>query len=306
MNKWMRNTSWLIAIGIVAVGMGCQSSNPPQQISWQLGNSEQTVNVSGGREDINEYKNYPENRGLKDNAWMQVDTIHHALIGFINVAGEMLVDTLTHYEPEQEIYPKRVYSIAASDSSTVYLFIYSRGHLLYWDEALTCVIGEDGLKPVALFSIDGQRDSVISCMWYDQLVEASEGFPYDSLDEDRFGLHYNQYTKRLYAPILDSHDPDSEFANTSCMQYTGRYDILLFNGKEFEYTGTDGAWWLLPELRGYKRTVSNKRMDCGIEQIDLMFDGTFRRALWKGAKTLDDLQKKPDKINVSRKNNFVN
>lgn len=60
MNKWTRNISWLIVIGIVIVGMGCQSSNPTQQLSWQLGNSEQTVSVSGEREDIKEYRNYPE------------------------------------------------------------------------------------------------------------------------------------------------------------------------------------------------------------------------------------------------------
>jgi hypothetical protein len=58
------------------------------------------------------------------------------------------------------------------------------------------------------------------------------------------------------------------------------------------------------DLRKYKRTVSNKKTADGIEQIDLMPDGTYRRTLWKGAKTLDDLRKKPDEVKISKQNDF--
>ena len=51
----------------------------------------------------------------------------------------------------------------------------------------------------------------------------------------------------------------------------------------------DGAWWLNPDLRDYKRTVSNKKRADGIEQIDLLSEGTYRRTFWKSDKTLDDL-----------------
>ena len=71
-----------------------------------------------------------------------------------------------------------------------------------------------------------------------------------------------------------------------------------FNGKKFVPAGTDGAWWLNPDLRNYKRTVSNRKVADGIEQVDLMPDGTYRRSVWKGAKTLDDLRKKPDEVKV--------
>lgn len=226
--------------------------------------------------------------------WMEVDTVNNVLLGYVKVAGDLLVDTLTYNEPQMEIYPKGVYAINTSDGSDVYLFIYSQGHLLFFDEALICTIEGRSLKPAMLFSLEGQRDSVVSCMWYDQLVEASNGFPYEELDEERFGIHYDQITRRLYVPIMDHHDPGSEFANTSCLQYTGRFDVLQFNGKEFVLAGEDGAWWLNPGLRNYKRTVSNRITPDGIEQIDLMPDGTCRRALWKGAKTLDDLHRKPD------------
>lgn len=243
---------------------------------------------------------YQPERSENSEVWMEVDTVNHALLGYVRAAGGPLVDTLMRYEPKQEIYPKRVHSIDAAEGSTVFLFFYSRGHLLYCDEALTCVIGEEGLQPAMLFSLEGQKDSVISCMWYDQLVAASDGFPYFELDENRFGIHYDPFTKRIYLPIMENHEKGSGYEN--CLRYTGRYNVILFNGKEFVSAGTDGAWWLTPDLRNYKRTISNKKTADGIEQIDLMLDGTYRRAVWKGAKTLDDLRKKPDEVtNESQK-----
>lgn len=236
---------------------------------------------------------------------LEVDTVNYALIGCISVAGGEIRDTLLHYDPALEIYPKLVYSIDASIGSPLYLLTYSFGHLLYLDEAMTCIYNDEHhLQPVSLFSVEGQRDSVVSCMWYDQLVEASEGFPFDEFDENRFGLHYDPFTNRLYYPILEQHDPDSEFANTSCQRYTGRFEVLHFNGKEFVPVDDDGAWWLNSDMRHYKRTISNRKTADGIEQIDLMPDGTYRRTVWKGAKTLDDLRKKPDEVKISKNKNF--
>ena len=243
---------------------------------------------------------YLPERSEDRQVWMEVDTLNNAILGYVSAAGGPLVTSLKHYDPEQEVYPKRVHSMDGTEVSSVFLLIYSFGHLLYLDEAMTCTIDEGGLKPANLFNIDGKRDSIVSCMWYDQPLEASEGFPFDTFDENRFGLHYDQITKRLYSPILESHDSDSEFANTSCLRYTGRYEVLQFNGKEFVYSGEDGAWWLNKDLRNYKRTVSNKKSADGIEQIDLMPDGTYRRTFWKGANTLDDLRKKPDDVRVGK------
>lgn len=235
---------------------------------------------------------------------LELDTVNYALIGCVSVAGGEIRDTLLHYDPALEIYPKQVYTIGTSGSS-VYLLIYSCGHIFYQDEAMTYTLDDNShLRPVSLFSIKDDRGSVVTCMWYDQLVEASDGFPFDEFDENRFGLHYDLFTRRLYYPILDKHDPDSEFANTFCLQYTGRFEVLQFNGKEFELSNEDGAWWLNRDLRNYKRTVSNKKSSDGIEQIDLMPDGTYRRAFWKGAKTLDDLRKKPDEVKKSDQNDF--
>ena len=228
---------------------------------------------------------------------LEVDTVNYALIGCVSVAGGEIRDTLLHYDPALEVYPKQVYTIG----TPVYLLTYSFGHLLYQDEVMTCTLDDNShLRPVLLFSFEGKKDSVVTCMWYDQPLEASGGFPYEEFDENRFGLHYDWFTKRLYYPILEAHDPDSEFANTSCSRYTGRFEVLQFNGKEFVLTDDDGAWWLNKDLRDYKRTISNRKTTDGIEQIDLMPDGTYRRAFWKGAKTLDDLRKKPDEVTISK------
>ena len=101
---------------------------------------------------------------------------------------------------------------------------------------------------------------------------------------------------------MENHEKGSEFEN--CLRYTGRYDVLRFDGRAFVPDGTDGAWWLNADLRNYKRTVSNHITADGIEQIDLMPDGTYRRAIWKGAKTLDDLRKKPDEVKISKDSKF--
>ena len=268
----------IILIGFIAVLSGCRRGN--QMLCSDLEATEQIDSIHGGPE-----------------VYLEVDTANYALIGCVSVAGGEIRDTLLHYDPALEAYPTQVYTIG----SPVYLLIYSFGHLLYQDEAMTCTLDDNShLRPVSLFSIEGKKDSVVTCLWYDQLVEASEGFPFDEFDENRFGLHYDSYTRRLYYPILDSHDPDSEFANTFCLQYTGRFEVLQFNGKEFELTDDDGAWWLNKDLRNYKRTVSNKKCPDGIEQIDLMPNGTYRHAFWKGAKTLDDLRKTPDEVKISK------
>lgn len=98
--------------------------------------------------------------------------------------------------------------------------------------------------------------------------------------------------KSLYIPIMDYHD--------GCLLYTGRFDVFRFNGTDFWYDDTDGAWWLYPDLRNYKRTISNRKTPEGIEQIDLMPDGTYRQAIWKDAETLDDLRKEPDEVKISK------
>ena len=248
-------------------------------------------------------QSYMERAIVSDDGKARMDTINNSIVCRIETDNQVFIDTLISSEPGIGVYPKFVYSLKGKGGCTIYLFIYSKGHLFFYDEAAVFAVNRDGNVERRQFIIKDEKDTTVGCMWWDQLVAASNGFPYDyedSPDEERFGIHFVSSLRSLYIPVIDHHDSDSEFTNTSCLQYTGRFNVFRFNGTDFWYDDTDGAWWLYPDLRNYKRTVSNKKSADGIEQIDLMPDGTYRRVFWKGAKTLDDLRKKPDEVRVGK------
>lgn len=246
---------------------------------------------------------YMERPIVSNDGKARIDTIDNSLVCRIETNNQVFVDTLLSSESGIGVYAKYVYSLYGKGECTIYLFVYSKGHLFFYDEASVFAVKKDGEVVRRQFIVKDEKDTSVGCMWWDQLVAASNGFPYDyedSPDNERFGIHFVSSMRSLYIPVMDPHDSGSEFENTSCFQYTGRFDVFRFNGIDFWYDDTDGAWWLYPDLRNYKRTVSNKMIADGIEQIDLMPDGTYRCAYWKGAKTLDDLRKKPDEIKVSK------
>ena len=247
-------------------------------------------------------QSYLERPIVSEDGKGRMDTINNSIVCRIETAGKVFVDTLmSSSEQGIDVYPKFVHSFAGRGGSTVYLFVYSMGHLFFYDEAAIYAVKKDGNVERCHFIKKDERDTKLGCMWWDQLVAASNGFPYnyeDLPDEERFGIHCVMSLRSLYVPIMDHHDSGSEFVNTSCLQYTGRFAVFRFNGKDFWYDDTDGAWWLNPDLRKYERTVCNRKSPDGIEQIDLMHDGTYRRAFWKGAKTLDDLRKEPDEVKI--------
>jgi len=259
---------------------------------------------------------YQERPIVSDDGKARMDTTNNSIVCRIETDNQVFIDTLISSEPGIGVYPKFVYSLKGKGGCTIYLFIYSKGHLFFYDEAAVFAVNRDGNVERRQFIIKDEKDTTVGCMWWNQLVAASieavveclnldsNGFPYDyedSPDEERFGIHFVSSLRSLYVPILDQHDSGSEFADTSCLQYTGRFKVFRFNGTDFWYDDTDGAWWLYPDLRNYKRTVSNKKSADGIEQIDLMPDGTYRRAFWKGADSLDDLRKKPNQVKKSKK-----
>ena len=249
-------------------------------------------------------QSYLERPIESDDGKARMDTINNSLVCRIETDNKVFVDTLISCEPGIGVYPKFAYSFKGKGGYTIYLFIYSKGHLFFYDEVAVFAVNSDGDVERRQFIVKDEKDATVGCMWWNQLVAASDGFPYDyedSPDNERFGIHFVSSLRSLYVPILDQHDSGSEFANTNCLQYTGRFNVFRFNGTDFWYDDTDGAWWLYPDLRNYKRIVSNKKSADGIEQIDLMPDGTYRRAFWKGAKTLDDLRKKPNQVKNSKK-----
>ena len=252
-------------------------------------------------------QSYLERPIISDDGKARMDTINNSIVCRIETGDKVFVDTLLSCESGIGVYPKYAYSLKGKGGCTIYLFIYSKGYLFFYDEVAVFAVQKDGEVKRRQFIIKNEKDTKVGCMWWDQLVAASNGFPYDyedSPDNERFGIHFVSSLRSLYIPIMDQHDSGSVFANTSCLQYTGRFGVLRFNGTEFWYDDTDGAWWLYPDLRNYKRTVSNKKSADGIEQIDLMPDGTYRRTFWKGAETLDDLRKKPDEVKISKQMDF--
>lgn len=252
-------------------------------------------------------QSYLERPIISDDGKARMDTINNSIVCRIETGDKVFVDTLLSCESGIGVYPKYAYSLKGKGGCTIYLFIYSKGYLFFYDEVAVFAVQKDGEVERRQFIIKNEKDTKVGCMWWDQLVAASNGFPYDyedSPDNERFGIHFVSSLRSLYIPIMDQHDSGSVFANTSCLQYTGRFGVFRFNGTEFWYDDTDGAWWLYPDLRNYKRTVSNKKSADGIEQIDLMPDGTYRRTFWKGAETLDDLRKKPDEVKISKQMDF--
>ena len=247
-------------------------------------------------------QSYMERPIVSDDGKGRMDTINNSIVCRIETTNKIFVDTLISGEPGIDVYPKSIYSFAGKGGSTIYLFVYSMGHLFFYDEVAAYAVKKDGDVERREFIIKDDKVKKLGSKWWDQLVAASNGFPYDyedSPDEERFGIHCVLSLRSLYIPIMEHHDSGSEFANTNCLQYTGRFDVFRFNGTNFWYDDTDGAWWLDSDLRNYKRTISNKKSVDGIEQIDLMPDGTYRRAFWKEADSLDDLRKEPDEIEVS-------
>ncbi len=246
---------------------------------------------------------------VSDDGKARLDTVNNSIVCRIETDNKVFVDTLMSSEPEIGVYPKSLYSLRGKGGCTIYLFIYSKGHLFFYDEAAVYAVKRDGDVEHRQFLVKDEKEAKVGCLWWDQLVAASNGFPYDyedSPDNESFGIHFVSSLRSLYIPVMDQHDSGSEFANTSCLQYTGRFDVFRFNGTDFWYDDTDGAWWLYPDMRNYKRTVSNKKSADGIEQIDLMPDGTYRRTFWKGAETLDDLRKKPDEVKISKRMDLSN
>ena len=70
---------------------------------------------------------------------------------------------------------------------------FSQGYLFFYDEVAVFAVQNDGEVERRQFIIKNEKDTTVGCMWWDQLVAASKGFPYDyedSPDRERFGIHF--------------------------------------------------------------------------------------------------------------------
>lgn len=168
-------------------------------------------------------QSYMERPIVSDDGKGRMDTINNSIVCRIETTDKTFVDTLISGKPGINVYPKCIYSFAGKGGSTIYLFVYSMGHLFFYDEVAAYAVKKDGDVERREFIIKDDRAQKLGSKWWDQLVAASNGFPYDyeeSPDEERFGIHCVLSLRSLYIPIMEHHDSGSEFANTNCLQYT--------------------------------------------------------------------------------------
>lgn len=174
-------------------------------------------------------------------AWMEVtrDGEDLFLLGHVRNTVDTVADTLARGHEMLGVNPMGVYAIDGTDGDTRYLFIYSRGNIFYWDEAVIYIAGKDGSVRRGVFRVEDTRPDEVDVMWWDPRVDACEGFPPDLEgypDPAKHGIRFDAASKRLYVPVMDYHE-DDEFEG--CPIYTGRYSILEFNGSEFVYIGDE-------------------------------------------------------------------
>lgn len=175
-------------------------------------------------------------------AWMEVvrDSDDYYLIGHVRNTADTISDTLALGHEMLRVNPKGVYAIDGKDGDTRYLFIYSRGNIFFWDEAVVYVAGKDGTVRRGVFQVDGSTQDEVDVMWWDARVDACKGYPpelVDYPDFEKHGIRFDPEVKRLYVPVMDSYGPESEFSG--CPIYTGHYSIVEFDGREFVYIGDE-------------------------------------------------------------------
>ena len=175
-------------------------------------------------------------------AWMEVvkDGEAYFLVGHVRNTVDTVADTLALGHEMLRVNPKEIYAMDGADGDVRYLFIYSRGNIFFWDEALVYVAGKDGTVHRGVFQVDGESQDEVDVMWWDARVDASNGYPpelEDYPDFDKHGIRFDPGLKRLYVPVMDFFDSDSEFSG--CPIYTGRYSLLDFDGHEFVYIGDE-------------------------------------------------------------------
>lgn len=175
-------------------------------------------------------------------AWMEVvkDSDYHYLIGHVRNTVDSVADTLALGHEMLRVNPKWIYALDGTDGDTRFLFIYSRGNIFYWDEAILYVAGRDGSVRRGVFQVEDMTLDEVDVMWWDARIDACESFPPDLKgypDFDRDGIRFYPATRRLYVPIMDYFENDSEFSGSPI--YTGHFSIMEFDGRDFVYIGDD-------------------------------------------------------------------
>lgn len=109
-----------------------------------------------------------------------------------------------------------------------------------------------------------------------------------STNPDKGYFAFNKNNSSVYLPLIVNNDGLLEGAD--------RYIVYQFDGNLFVKKGTDGGFWLHPNLRKFNGLEKIFKTKDYLIRIDYMDDGTYRYAAWKNKKELKDMSAKPDLI----------
>lgn len=181
------------------------------------------------------------------------------------------------------------YEVRAKNGKTYYLFVnrfrFGMGHPTVFSRVSAYEVVKDKLVPAKLFKtktkslpeIEYTFDDKPFFFYYDTIVNIDDNCLYLADIE----------------PIGDD-DQIEEYYNSS------KFLKYRFDGNRFVFEGVCYPYWLHESMKGYKYTeFVLKTTGAGtnyIIQIDMMPDGTWRYAAWKGASRLMDMKRKPDVI----------
>jgi hypothetical protein len=87
---------------------------------------------------------------------------------------------------------------------------------------------------------------------------------------------YEPTTKCLYEPLCG----EDSFVMTD------RYNVYMFKGEHFTFTGTNGGFWLYPTLRTFSSLVGVFETSTHIVRIDNIDNGQLRYAAWRKPKCM--------------------
>ena len=77
------------------------------------------------------------------------------------------------------------------------------------------------VEEVNLFTIENKRDSIVSCLWYDQPLETSDGFPFDTavdIIRKESGTHFDPEVVDAFLLCKDEARRIAEQANQKSLE----------------------------------------------------------------------------------------
>ena len=160
---------------------------------------------------------------------------------------------------------KTIYLAARQDKGVYALAAYTKSDGKYVEEKA--------------FKVGKGTQSSIKSVKYDN---------WKSSNPDGGYFAFNKTNNSVYLPLIVNNDGFLEGAD--------RYIVYQFDGNFFVKKGTDGGFWLHPNLRKFNELIRILKTKDYLVRIDYMDDGTYRYAAWKNKKELKDMSEKPDLV----------